>query len=561
MSTDENPTGVIGVATSGIQDVSALLPLLGTEQCEKHVTCALDRGQLYAAATPMSIFGSLGIVKAGFVVLWASVDLKWFHGPTLLRDAGFTPSGIGALLTCRVERNRKLYTAEDKLQRILSKKNIRSVTVDPRSRDILLWNIRLICVTVFLSSFGLLPYVFLITRTLSNRPFNATWLYPIMRIAGSDMIAISIQFIFQLRLLDELYFRIRFMATDKYMKRNGLRIPAFWDPNQRSKNVLEKMSMHDFGPEKKSFAQSLKAGLGSWSSFEFERPPTQAMASSIEDAEGAKPTASHQSTATGRTPRKLPISPSILLCMCQIFLVFGVVLTIVGYIGCFSVVQASPRADSKGALLWLVCEALLAVSRTLLWASNPEWDDAKSPILLEKSGGGGKKTARSSYAVNWMLNSFTADDMHAVIVGIDEFHPKLFAPLKSCVSDAKKIKSYLTDTLLVPQDQIITLFNAEATKERIVKELEALSQKLSVEPDAPILIYFATHSFMRATYKDITTYLVPFGAAETPDPYSNQQGVQAAYIQYNTIRDIIHRIADEKTENIVSEIPAQLVKI
>ncbi|KAJ2927422.1 hypothetical protein H1R20_g9675, partial [Candolleomyces eurysporus] len=545
-----NPTGVIGVATSGIQDVSALLPLLGTEQCEKHVACALERGQLYAAATPMSIFGSLGIVKAGFVVLWASVDFKWFHGPTLLRNAGFTPSGIGALLACRDERNRKLYNAEDKLQRILSKKHIRSVKVDSLSRDILLWNIRLICVTVFLSSFGLLPYVFLITRTLSSRQFHATWLYPIIRIAGSDMVAITIQFIFQLQLLDELYCRLRFMATDRYIKRNRIRIPAFWDSNQRSKRVLRTMSDFRFEGDTR-FEQTIKADLGTWSSF--SSPSTQRMASNHDDAEKAETPSSLQFTGTSS---QSPISPTILLCMCQFFLILGVVLTIVGYVGCFSVVQASPRADSKGPLLWLVFEALLAVARTLLWASNPKWDDAKSPILLEKSvntegtdGDGGKP---SSYTVDWMLNSVTADDMHAIIVGIDEFESNSFARLQSCVSDANRVKSYLTDSLLVPQDQIVTLFNADATKDRILKELEALLQKPSVEQDAPILIYFATHSFMQATSNGITTYLVPYGAAEKPDPYSNKPSVQAAYIQYSTIQDIIHRIADAKTENIVS---------
>ena len=51
------------VATSGVQDVSAILPLLGTEQCERHIACAMERGYFYVAGTPVSIFGSLGIVK------------------------------------------------------------------------------------------------------------------------------------------------------------------------------------------------------------------------------------------------------------------------------------------------------------------------------------------------------------------------------------------------------------------------------------------------------------------------------------------------------------------
>ncbi|KAJ7573787.1 hypothetical protein C8J56DRAFT_981571, partial [Mycena floridula] len=49
---------------SGIQDISAFLPIIGTEQCERHIGSALDSGFLYAAATPLSMFGSLGIIKA-----------------------------------------------------------------------------------------------------------------------------------------------------------------------------------------------------------------------------------------------------------------------------------------------------------------------------------------------------------------------------------------------------------------------------------------------------------------------------------------------------------------
>ena len=57
--------GIGWTLTSGIQDVAAILPLLGTEQCSVQVSSALTRGYLYAAASPMSIFGSLGVVTTG----------------------------------------------------------------------------------------------------------------------------------------------------------------------------------------------------------------------------------------------------------------------------------------------------------------------------------------------------------------------------------------------------------------------------------------------------------------------------------------------------------------
>ncbi|KAJ7908824.1 hypothetical protein B0H13DRAFT_1617163, partial [Mycena leptocephala] len=51
-------------------------PVIGTEQCERHVGEALDGGFLYAAATSLSLFGRLAIVKAGTAILCASVSVR-----------------------------------------------------------------------------------------------------------------------------------------------------------------------------------------------------------------------------------------------------------------------------------------------------------------------------------------------------------------------------------------------------------------------------------------------------------------------------------------------------
>jgi len=60
--------------TGGIQNIAGLLPLLGTQQCEEQIGSALTKGYLYAAATPMSIFGSLGVARAGFETLIACLQ-------------------------------------------------------------------------------------------------------------------------------------------------------------------------------------------------------------------------------------------------------------------------------------------------------------------------------------------------------------------------------------------------------------------------------------------------------------------------------------------------------
>ncbi|KAJ7033940.1 hypothetical protein C8F04DRAFT_907505, partial [Mycena alexandri] len=81
---------------SGIQDVSAFLPIIGTEQCERHVGEALEGGYLYAAAAPLSMFGSLGIVKASTAILFTSFSPL---SAQMLVNAGFTLQGsVAAML-------------------------------------------------------------------------------------------------------------------------------------------------------------------------------------------------------------------------------------------------------------------------------------------------------------------------------------------------------------------------------------------------------------------------------------------------------------------------------
>ncbi|KDR69084.1 hypothetical protein GALMADRAFT_30321, partial [Galerina marginata CBS 339.88] len=127
-----------GTLTNGIQDISALLPLIGTEQCEKHVGSALEGGYLYAAAAPLSIFGSLGIVKVGISILISTISIpkisfsyrkpfsiklsqdRWL-GARTLDNAGFEPAGTVATL---IAMDGKRYKAETRLIKILEEKHI-----------------------------------------------------------------------------------------------------------------------------------------------------------------------------------------------------------------------------------------------------------------------------------------------------------------------------------------------------------------------------------------------------------------------------------------------------
>ncbi|KAF8815140.1 hypothetical protein BYT27DRAFT_7058065, partial [Phlegmacium glaucopus] len=113
--------------TGGIQDISALLPLLGTEQCEIHVSSALTRGYLYAAATPMSIFGSLGMVRAGFKTLVACFSFGDIKGAKILGNMGFEPQGENLsliMVDTGKGANKGRYIIETRMDELIEEFNI-----------------------------------------------------------------------------------------------------------------------------------------------------------------------------------------------------------------------------------------------------------------------------------------------------------------------------------------------------------------------------------------------------------------------------------------------------
>ena len=62
-------------------------------KCLDQVTSTLTRGYLYAALTPMSIFGSLGVVSAGFKTFVACFSFGDIKGAKILGNIGFEPRG------------------------------------------------------------------------------------------------------------------------------------------------------------------------------------------------------------------------------------------------------------------------------------------------------------------------------------------------------------------------------------------------------------------------------------------------------------------------------------
>ncbi|KAI0030162.1 hypothetical protein K488DRAFT_54834, partial [Vararia minispora EC-137] len=83
--------------------------------------------------------------------------------------------------------------------------------------------------------------------------------------------------------------------------------------------------------------------------------------------------------------------------------------------------------------------------------------------------------------------------LSALVIGIDHYKHSgdSFRDLTGCVADADAMFSYLTETLLVPPDQIINLRDEEATRERILLCVRAFAKDSRVNYGDPIFIYFA----------------------------------------------------------------------
>jgi len=296
--------GTVGpTITSGVQDISALLPLLGTEQCEEHINSALAKGYLYAAATPLSIFGSLGIARAGFKTLVAAYEIpKWkICGAKVLADMGFKSEGTNLdLLMVPEDSQNDEYLVERRLSRLLHRHDIyglRGIQISCHSAK---WNTMMMLSTFVSCLISISPYVYVNTNGDSTLALQTRWTFPLLRALGGFLTTTMIQFVTQTRVM----------------------------------TIIKKRLTHDL--EKNDTLDS-QQGSGA--------------------------------------------VPNSFIGWCWLILLLGGILAvIVGYIGCFSIVQSS--RNSAGPLSWLCIEAGLSVIRIFTWGLNPGWDDAPSLELL-----------------------------------------------------------------------------------------------------------------------------------------------------------------------------------
>ena len=290
--------GIGSTLTGGIQDIAAFLPLLGTEQCAIHVSSALTRGYLYAASAPMSIFGSLGVVSAGFRTLVACFAFGDFEGAKLLGNMGFEPQGENLSLIM-VEggkgENKGRYIIENRIDAMIDELNIDRNRVTGVSHKSVGWNFKMMATTALLCALSITPYIYI--NLLANKldlKKGTIWVFPILRSTGGFITATLIQLLIQRR--------ITFISDQYFVERDQL----------------------GDGDVEAAVEKKYQMDARTW----------------------------------------------LLLCL----LLFALLASVVGYIGCFSIVQNS--ASTSGPISWLCLEAGLSVVRLTIWAWNPKTDNA-----------------------------------------------------------------------------------------------------------------------------------------------------------------------------------------
>ncbi|KAL0569962.1 hypothetical protein V5O48_011993, partial [Marasmius crinis-equi] len=367
--------------SKGIQDVAALLPLLGTNQCEHHVGAALEKGYIYAAATPLSIFGSLGIVKAAFATLLACTT-KVFFGGKWFHHAGFgTTDSVISMAT--LVRGTKRYGAEVKLQQLLKEQHLddpelisdieyfgwekRTLhsTSSPRSKSIFSapWTFALIVASTLSSVLSLTPYIYL-NHDEWNKPLS--WIFPVCRSLGSLICVVSVQLALQLRIHHIVQSSLILMKARKQSL-----LTEFEDINRKPALMEERLralrdQLADYCLGREQGQEKGKDAPETW------------------------------------TPDKLRkdlvsvLSVDIMLLFHQASILVGILMIVVGYVGCFNLVSQSNAA--KGPYVWLGMEASLSVLRIALWGGNPSWaqGDTGLEMRLDLLGTKPSKTTPSA---------------------------------------------------------------------------------------------------------------------------------------------------------------------
>ncbi|ESK85950.1 hypothetical protein Moror_9490 [Moniliophthora roreri MCA 2997] len=408
----DKPHNIGDTLSSGIQDVAALLPLLGTDQCEQHVGSALEKGFLYAALSTLSIFGSLGTVKAGFAALLATITYP-FYGGRWLADAGFaTPGSVSSMVTISKDTGR--YGAEVALEKLLKNLPIEDPTLVDRidwsgwkyegsmptkrvvhpgkgsqnpvsdgSGDVesggstehaaqrggpaehaknnwvdtlkvyfFSWNVLLILSSFLSALVSVTPYLYLMGNNW-NRPLS--WLFPLLRSFGSFFCVVAIQLALQLRIHQIANLSLTWMKIQKERKPEDDAIIASQPTDALEERIRSRIHLS----EKYLFRRLQRENVD-----EEKRNDCLELPKDKHNALVAL------------------LATNWYLVLYQFIIAIGMGMIVTGYVGCFSLVNQTQVPNAP--YVWFALETALSIIRMFSWGFNPHWDEKTSMRMTLK---------------------------------------------------------------------------------------------------------------------------------------------------------------------------------
>lgn len=143
--------------------------------------------------------------------------------------------------------------------------------------------------------------------------------------------------------------------------------------------------------------------------------------------------------------------------------------------------------------------------------------------------------------------------LHALIIGIDAYKGR---PLLGAVADAQRVYQYLRKKFAVPDRNITKLFDADATREKIINGFTRMINDRSIVKNDPILIYYAGHGASLKCHESWREH-TPSGMVEAILPVDYEvvkDGKPVDAIPDRTTGSMLHRLADAKGDNIVSSV-------
>jgi hypothetical protein len=150
----------------------------------------------------MSLFGSLGLARAGLKTFLASFSIPLLNivGARTLSNMGFKPQGVNLPLIM-IDRNDKdgRYLLETRLDKLVEDLHIDKTQIEGVVQKTTRWNVTMMALSAAMCVLSVVPYIFLNVKGGSGL-YHTPWTFPSLRAAGGFLTTTITQVIIQRRI-------------------------------------------------------------------------------------------------------------------------------------------------------------------------------------------------------------------------------------------------------------------------------------------------------------------------------------------------------------------------